>query len=411
MTGLFAALLFFGPSQIQPLPSGVFEVAEPIRLALTPRIDGENLPGEWDLLSTSGGATSYLQWEPGWLYAAAQVPTGQDLVISLDLNGDGWLVGRDNLEIRVAMKDGAPAVALKRLDATDRNGPMWSEPNLIPEIFKVAAKANDDGWFFELKMLDADVPAIKDGRKLGIRMDAEVPSDVSATAFLPRATALCNLQMERGAGMPEGFKWNADYGARSVVPGESINIRIGMTTPVPNPFKRVSMRTDGDRQNATATQESPFPRVDPKGRASVEYKTEVAGDAEFGYRILRATLTGDGVETVLRSSYLISDLVRFEVTLPEKLVSTPGNQVIKGSVRLRSQTARRLDGVFSIVAPEGWTVIRGANQKFGIYHARNASRMGVELVSPPGAHGLIPLILKAKIGDRVIEETYLLPIR
>lgn len=417
MTGLTAAILLFSPTigsawraPIQD-PSD-FEVAEPIRLAMTPRLDGELSPEEWDRLSSSGGVQSYLQWEPGWLFAAAEIPAGQDLKVSLDLNGDGWLVGRDNIEVRVRYADGAAQVQLRRLDATDRNGPVWTEAKVIPEIITTAARSTAQGWFFEMKMLDADLPKIESGRKLGVRMDSVAPDEVEATAFLPRRTALCSLQWDRGSGMIEGFKWGAEYRARSVVPGESIPIRLNMTVPAGSPFGRIQLRTEGDPKIGSANQDLPFPKIDSRQRAMVDYRLDVSTGATTGYRTLLATLVGEGGQTTtLRTSFLVSEPIRFDLTLPENLTSQPGNQVIKGSVRLRSQTTKRVDGVFQIIAPDGWTVIRGSEQKFGIFHPRGTARVGLELVSPPGVRGLIPLKLRATVGDKVIEETALLPIR
>src|SRR5208283_2501321 len=91
------------PPVVQPVQPFVAPVVvkQTDRLALTPKLDGKIDPEEWDPFSSQGGLDTYFQWEPRKLHMAARVPVGQDLIVSLDLKGDGWLVGKDNVEVRV----------------------------------------------------------------------------------------------------------------------------------------------------------------------------------------------------------------------------------------------------------------------------------------------------------------------
>src|SRR5690242_14981297 len=109
--------------EIQDQFSQPLEVAQPVRLQLTPNLDGKIDREEWDAL----GSNTYLQWEPGRVYAAAQMPAGKALVFSIDGKGDGWLVGRDNIEYRVTVKDGHAVVTARELDATAVKEPVWRD--------------------------------------------------------------------------------------------------------------------------------------------------------------------------------------------------------------------------------------------------------------------------------------------
>src|SRR5258706_9110170 len=80
--------------------SAPLSVAEPDRLALTPKLDGKIDPEEWDEL-TSQSAPTYLQWQPGAIHAAATLAKDQVMVVSLDLSNNGWLQGKDNVDVRV----------------------------------------------------------------------------------------------------------------------------------------------------------------------------------------------------------------------------------------------------------------------------------------------------------------------
>src|SRR4051794_27770199 len=88
-------------------------VAESNRIAVTPKINGKLDEEEWDPLASDAATKTFFQWEPGRLHAAAAVPNGEDMVVSIDARGNGWLIGSDNLEIRVGSKDGKTTFAAR----------------------------------------------------------------------------------------------------------------------------------------------------------------------------------------------------------------------------------------------------------------------------------------------------------
>ena len=104
-----------------------FSVRETTRLALTPKLDGKLSEEEWDRFAIIDGVQTYFQWQPGKLHGAATLPVGKDLVASFDLQGDGWLVGADNVEVRISWNKGAPTVRERILDATEVSQPKWVE--------------------------------------------------------------------------------------------------------------------------------------------------------------------------------------------------------------------------------------------------------------------------------------------
>ena len=104
-----------------------FSVDEPNRLALTPLMDGKVVNEEWDRLTDSPDLKTFFQWEPGQVYLGSIARLNQDVVWSLDMNGDGWLVGSDNLEVRLSYQNGGVQATLRKLDATNRSEPKWLE--------------------------------------------------------------------------------------------------------------------------------------------------------------------------------------------------------------------------------------------------------------------------------------------
>ncbi|MBL8087495.1 MAG: hypothetical protein JNM85_05410 [Chthonomonas sp.] len=402
-------------TDVQPSESPMFsryEVASTQRLALTPQIDGRFDQEEWDGLNTSVNAPTTMQWEPNKLFLGAVVPVGRDIIFSLDLNGDGWLVGDDNVELRVSWGDGAPIVRARRMDAMNRSMPLWIEQPFLEGMIRSAGIQEGDRWTLEMA-----VPAVSEqpfvlGRTLGIRSDDVARDQPSPEAFMPRSCTLVFLRYERGRNIPGGIEWASEYKARTVVPGEAIKVRMTMRRTGGTEINRAEMRTEGLAAAFTKRVELPFPAFDRKGRSFIDYETSVAPDATRGFRILRTTLKSSGLEdAVLQTSYRISDIVDFEVTLPNGLVTEKDSRVLKGNVILRSNTLRRVDGVFTVGVPDDWSVARNREKKFIIYHSRGTAKIPIDLIAPQNARGVIPIAFRAQIGDRTVSSTTYLVIR
>lgn len=408
MHALLAAVVL--SSQAQYLDP--YEVKDPLRIALTPQLDGKIQDTEWDKLSDSGGNPTFMQWEPGVLYGAMRIPSGKDLVVSLDMAGDGWLVGKDNIELRMRLGSAGIEVAARKLDATDRNGPKWVELSDVSGMVTAAGMADGEYWNGEFKLLPVEMTQIQMNDKIGVRFDAFAQGDGDAPPFTPRKTALLSLQFDRSTNLPAGLEWNPQYTARSVVPGDSIKIRLNFTNPGTATIKTIAMATEGFGQDNVAASIQPFPPFDKKGRSFVDYLTLVPPGARLGWRVLKAKMVIDNMpDAEVATSYLISNPIQFDVNMPKDLKSETGSQIIKGSVYLRSQTSKRVDGTFYLDVPQGWTVTNGNAAKFSIYHSRGSARVGITLIAVQGAQGLIPLKFKAVIGDSISERTIYLPIK
>lgn len=404
-----AALIGLAAVTQDPTPTFTttdFAVAEANRLALTPRLDGSLAQEEWDALADANGARSYFQWEPGVLYAAAKLPKGKDWLLSLDVDGDGWLIGRDNYEVRVSWGDGAPRAQIRLLDATQRDAPAWVEVPFLQGLLKSAGSEDADGWTVELKIVGTMLPMIGLGRSLGVRTDAVDAATESPAAFVPRKTALVTLRWDRSRGLPSGMEWGPEYRVRSAPPGDRFRIRFTFRNPGDSALRRAEFRAEGFARESMAVEEQPFPAFDRKGRSFMDYETLIDPEASRGYRVARARLTGEkGEDVLIQTSFRIADLVEFDTVFPKDLRSKPESQLIRASVVLKSQTRNRVDGVFTVSLPDGWSVAEGADRKFLIYHPRGNTRIGLELIAPAGARGLVPIELKATIGDRVVQQT------
>lgn len=389
-----------------------YEITTPHRLALTPFIDGRFDDEEWDPLNVNTEGPTTLQWEPQSLYLGALVPVGKDMIFSIDLNADGWLVGDDNLELRATWDNGAPRVSVRRLDATNRNSPVWVAQPFLDALANSAGLLEESQWTLELQLKELDTKGFVIGRTLAVRSDVVPSSEGSAESYMPRACSFVFLRYERGRGLPPGMEWESEFKARTVVPGESIKIRLAFKNTGGTVFRRGTMRSEGLARQSAKEVTLPFPAFDRKGRSFVDYETSIAPDASRGYRILRGEFDGtNGEKVMVQTSYQVSDLLDIEWKLPPNLIRSQDSRVIKGTLILRSNTLNRLDGKVTVTLPSAWSVNKGDERKFLIYHARGIAQLKLDLIAPQGAFGLIPIVVTAEVGGQKVEKKSYLAIK
>lgn len=374
------------------------------RLALTPTIDGEIQPGEWEVLS----GQTYFQWEPGILYFAASAKSGEDVVISIDYGADGWLVGDDNLELRCRLEDGRLKVTLRRLDATNPTGPRWVQAAVVPESLKFAAKVSGDTWSMEAKYeADERGDAVKEGKRLGLRMDTVAKDSDTDKPYLPRTLAFVRLQFDNSTGLFSGLSWKPVIVNRSFALEDEFKIRYEFKVDADGPsVKTFEVEGQGRAASVLTKIRNPFPVADKSGRARVDYVTKVAPGATPGYRIVRGTLaTVDGREATVRTSVRIADLVDIDANIPLDIQSSGDAQIIRGGVTYKSQAQGRITGTHTVTMPTGWTISRGSAANLLIYHTRGQQRVPVEFIVPKDTKGTFPVTFEARIGDRTITKT------
>lgn len=402
-------LLFIALNQASQNPfSGAPAVAESERLALTPKIDGRLEAEEWDEFSSSGGVETHFQWQPGRLHAAAKLPSGQALILSLDLKNNGWLVGDDNFEVRVRWLGDRPEARVRRLDATNPNGPKWIDATMFQEA--VACSAAVEGGFViaELTLSDPGIRVLpeRSGDKIGVRVDGVAAGESDFEAFMPRVMAPVKLTLDRGSSVPGGLQWRPQIVSRAVAPGAGIRIRMTFNGANELQLKRAELRTEGLAREDTTLLSVPFPSFDNKGRAFIDYNTDIPVQATEGYRILRTTVTdAQGQKAVLRTSYEIAPIVVFDLAAPGKIKASDKEQKVRCSAYARNNTTRRVDGTLRVAAPAGWEVVSGDDKGFTIYNAYGSVRRVFELLVPPGTKGTFAIKLQADMGGKGYTQT------
>jgi hypothetical protein len=388
-------------SQPQPTDSMV-------RLALTPVLDGKLEAEEWDQLSGS----TYFQWEPETLYWAAKAAANEDVVMSLDYNADGWLVGDDNLEIRIRMEGGEARVRVRHLDASDPAGPQWKDGGIAPESVKLAAvPVEGGGWVLESSYTPPFQSGLMEGRKLGVRIDL-VPSGLDlGEAYLPRGLSFLSMQLDSSRGLLPEMSWRPMIDNRSVAREDHLKVRfeISRDTEALN-LTRYEFRGEGLARDVLGSGNQPFPPFN-RNKASLNIDSMISKTAVPGWRVIRAELQGPkGEPILLRTSVRIADLIDFEIPLREPLRASTDMQVIKTSITLRSQFSGRMEGIFSVEVPSDWSVTKNKEHKFSIFHSRGTAKVPVEIVVPRNIVGVFPITFRAKIGNEEMFKTIYLPI-
>lgn len=381
-------------------------VAQPVRLALSPMLDGKIEAEEWDSLGTFDGVQAYLQWEPGRIHAAATLDEGKDLIISLDFGADGWLLGKDNLEVRLSMRNGSVEVSERLLDGTSPSGPVWVDAAAFMAATKAQASVEAGKWSVEMSLQDPGLGWIErqPQRPLRVRFDGVDAATPPIEAYMPRETGLVSLQFDRVQDMPEGMNWKPEYRGRSIMPGNQLKLRLTFSRKDEATWSQIETRAEGLAKAGMRSEGLPFPAFDKKNRAFVDYESAIEKDAPYGYRVLRSTLTGqDGKTTIVQTSFAVAPVIEFEL-VREPIKASDEPKAVRISAYLRSNSTRRVDGRFSVTPPTGWEVESGNNKQFVIANARGSKRQVFSLIVPGGFRGTAPLTLRAEYPGAAFEQ-------
>lgn len=402
----FAALLATQPMAQAGIPP---QIEGLVRLANSPVLDGQFGVEEWDIFASDGPRGGAFQWEPGAFHWAAQVAQGQDLVLSLDQKGDGWLVGTDNIEIRISPRPEGPVVRIRHLDASVAGNPQWENGGVPPDQVKIAVQVGTDG----VATVEASYTPIlglepQEGGRVALRMDAVPTGTEVSEVFFPRGLASVYLQMDSSRDIPLGVSWRPSITNRVVSKQDRLKMNFSLTREEGNwQAQRTEIRAEGLAKDHLRVLSEPAVDFDRKKKMDLVYESTISPQAPIGWKVVRATFTdAAGQQFVIRSSIRLANLVDIEVGFPRETRVSNEAQIIRGNIKLRSQFSGRLDGVLTLIAPPDWSVTKGKESKFLIYHTRGTARIPVEFVIPRGQAGVFPMTLRATMGSETVERKF-----
>ncbi len=402
----FAALLASQPMAQAGVPP---QVEGLVRLASSPVLDGQFGVEEWDLFASDGPRGGAFQWEPGAYHWAGQVNPGHDLVLSLDQKGDGWLVGTDNIEIRISPRPEGPSVRIRHLDASVPGSPVWENGGVPPDQVKIAVQAGTDG----VAVIEATYTPVlglepHEGGRVALRMDAVPSGSEVSEVFFPRALASVYLQMDSSRDIPLGVSWRPSITNRVVSKQDRLKMNFSLTREEGTwQAQRTEIRAEGIAKDHLRVLSEPAADFDKRRKMDLSYESNISPQAPLGWKVIRATFTDQaGQQFVIRSSVRLANLVDIEVGFPRETRATDEAQIIRGNINLRSQFSGRLDGVLTLIAPPDWSVTKGKESKFLIYHTRGSAKIPVEFVIPRGQAGVFPMTVRAAMGGETVERKF-----
>lgn len=400
-------LLAAAGALVQDQFSQPLSVVQPVRLEQTPILDGTIGKEEWDAF----GNQTYLSWEPGKINVAGQMPAGKDLVLSIDGKGDGWLVGRDNIEFRVSVKDGKPMITVRELDATAVKAPVWRDRNDLATASQAMMSAAGDLTSIEAVFDDAGLQVLprKNG-PISLRLDI-VDSSADSAAYLPRACTTVRFDDHRSTALPHGMDAGVEAKTRAAIPGESLMLRLIFHGTNTMGAKSIDLRSLGAAEDDANRMSIIFPSFDNKGRAFVDYRSKIDASAELGYRVVRGTISfKDGPEAIVEGSYRIAPYMDFTLgrTNFDRL---PDDNVLRIPYVLQLYTHQGADGIVRIEAPAGWQVTKGDGDKFRLLGNQSADGRRFEVKAPADAHGTFPIKFTGQTKGRTVTQTCYVTIR
>ena len=373
-------------------------------MAMTPTIDGKITADEWDLFVQSEKGEAYLQWEPGRLYVGGRFPQDTELVVSIDTNQNGWLVGKDNLEFRLRVTDGKATMQARQLDATNVAGPKWVNLPAYDKVSVVAGSSEGGEVQVEAAVVDPGIGLlpVKHEERYMVRMDIVPQSAQASEPFYPRIGKLITLKTERASAMPLGLDWKVEDPGRTVMPGRTTKVRFSFSSKSDPDLKKIEIKPIGNLADHASSLGQPFPTFDKKGRTFVDYDAKTGAEAPTGYHLVSTTLfTADGAPALIQASIRVAPLVDFDIPT-DKIELEAGVQEIKIPFYVKSNSVNRVDGKVDVAFPSGWEIVKGDVLDFTIYNSRAGMRRVVTVKVPADAQGPVPVRFTAHVGQKNI---------
>jgi hypothetical protein len=354
-----------------------------------------------------GVLTAYLNWEPGKIYLAATYGAGQDLIISIDGKGDGFLVGRDNLELRIT-PGAVNTLKARVLDATNPAGPIWTDASGFVTASQVASSTTNGITTVEICLVDPGYGIVpgKLGDNFAVRFDAVSPSAPPTEPFVPRVTTPVKLVDQWTEGLPANFKLNVPAKGRGAFPSDSTTVHWQFTSAPGTTMKRLDITAEGWLNDFVNSLSVPSPEFDGKGNSTVDYETKVVKGAPVGYGVLKGILNGNGWgPATAEVSFRVPPPM--DLDIPAKTVKFSETiQKLKAVVTIRSNSDRKIEGHLQVLPPAGWTVNAGSDKNFYIYDRKGAVLNGFELGIPGGVRGSFPVTLRVAAIGTITDQTF-----
>ncbi len=350
---------------------------------------------------------AYVSWTPGVIYVAGLVPTGSDLVVSLDTRATGQPFGSAESDFEVRIPSNGGAATLKQAkNGTLQELPGWEgliKTSAVPYAQKpgyelIEGEIQDPtGLYFPQKI----------GGQFAIREDA-VPTGVVTTLAGTRTLSLVETTISKGPNGLAGVQGAIEPGIEMVGVNQftadlASTIKIKPKGQWPSYAKKIEVTPIGANATNMTSVSFNFGAGLANTSHSVPYLVLLQKPVEHGYGAFKINVS-NGAEP--GTNYYLPYRVVGPISIQSQSAvvhSTDVQQRIKIHAVLISNVRKSMRGVFNVGAPSGWMLDKGTDKSFVLYNINNRSVTDFMLTIPKGVQpGLYPLTLTATFDQRTV---------
>ncbi len=373
------------------------------RLKRTPVVDGVLGDGEWDPFYTITDGpikgTVYCNWDDNFLYLAARTDGAANVLFDLDLNGDGWLRGADNVEIVIgsAANGGTPTVSARLLDASNtKDTPVWNETAIDPKTIVVAEKLVNGTQILEIA-IPKNTASLQPraGQNIGLRAEFLAPGLV--TAFMPTAPFEPHLLLDASLSVARvtavaGINPRLTLSDLKCIAGQKLFATLELTNQTDQnvSVKSVLWTGTGVSANAVNTlREVTIKPIPGLKKEKLNYQTLLPENLAVGSYMLTVTADLEGGKQVSSAAaFTVVEAVQVQMTSDPQPVAVAGQTKLTVDVDVMSAVPDHFRGDVELnVVPSGWIVDGGKKRSLYIDRedARRSARFMLKLPSTTAA--------------------------
>ncbi len=411
--GLAAAAPQAAPVEIPPIKfrERPRYPADPQRLKRTPLIDGVLGDGEWDPFYTITEGpikgTVYCNWDDNFLYLATRTEGAANVLFDVDLNGDGWLRGADNIEILIGSvsNGGTPVVSARLLDASNsKDTPVWNDTAIDPKSIIVAQKLVNGTQILEIaipKNTASLQPRV--GLNFGLRAEflpaGPVTAFTATAPFEPHLLLEATLAVARVTGVA-GINPKLTLSDLKCVAGQKLFATLELTNQTDQNVVIKSVLWTGTGLSANVVNTLREVNVKPIAglkKQKLTYQTVLPENLSVGSYLLTVAVDLDGGKTIQSAAaFTVVDALQVQMSSEPQPVVVSGQTKLAVDVEVTSAVPNHFRGEVELnVLPVGWLL--DGNKKRSLFidreDAKRVSRFPLKLPSTTAA------------GDYTVEAT------
>lgn len=342
---------------------------DPQCLYRTIMVDGKLQNGEWDPFYTKDdGAirgSVYCHWDENYLYLAVHTDRPATVIFDVDMNGDGWLHGDDNLEVVVGSQiNGIPSRSVRILDGLhNRDEPSWIEKTIDPADLPIVRTTRKRSEVIEIAIpKNLTQVKFKAGGKIGLRAEflPLMPASeyVPTRPYEPHFLLDANLVETRIESF-EGLTPNLKMSEKSYSPGEKLfaTLEIINQNGVEAPVRSVLWSgSDGATDLLNTTREVSLHSIPARGRIHTTYNSLLPMSQATGSYSLHAIVEmGDGRMLKATRAFSIVEPASIKVAAEHQPYTLDSKNPISLLVDVYSSVPDHLSGTVVLTQyPDSW---------------------------------------------------------